>query len=307
MERREYTFKVVDDVSIAADVYWSSQDNSNAKCPIAVHFHGGSFVIGSKRMLQKAQIEKLLELGFVVVSANYRLCPTISLYDGPVTDSLDAFKWAQTELPSLLKKDAKVEVDGTRAVALGHSCGGALALLTASLPNPPLAILDMYGMKYLKDPAYNTPSPAPPNAQPLDPSFINQVYKDTSPPTNGPPPMGPNGPDFSNYRVAWMFNTIGAGKLMQTIVTDGNFDRIDPASLFSKGKFPPTYFIHGTADTLVDQEFSQRAHNEVKSHGSESHLVLIEGAGHGFDAAAQPGDDKFAVICRGFEFLRNHV
>lgn len=80
-------------------------------------------------MLSHYQAAKLVELGFVVVSANYRLCPTITVYEGPVSDAFDAYKWSQSKLPDLLSNDAGVSVDGSRIVTFGHSCGAALALL----------------------------------------------------------------------------------------------------------------------------------------------------------------------------------
>ena len=83
-------------------------------------------------MLPRDQSEMLLDLGFVVVSANYRLAPTVTVFEGPVNDALDAYEWSRTKLPQLLLEDAHVKADGSRIVTLGHSCGGTLALLTVS-------------------------------------------------------------------------------------------------------------------------------------------------------------------------------
>lgn len=96
----------------------------------ALYYHGGNFTVGSKELLSQNHVKKLLDLGFVVVSANYRLCPTISVFGGPVTDALDAYSWAQDELPRLLHTDSGVRVDGSKIVVFGHSAGGLLALLT---------------------------------------------------------------------------------------------------------------------------------------------------------------------------------
>ena len=96
----------------------------------ALHFHGGNFTLGSKELLVRYQAEKLVDLGFVVVSANYRLSPTVTVFEGAVKDALDAYRWAQTKLPELLSGDAGVNVDGSRIVTWGHSCGATLALLT---------------------------------------------------------------------------------------------------------------------------------------------------------------------------------
>lgn len=65
----------------------------------ALYFHGGNFTVGSKELLSQSHVQKPSNLGFVVVSANYRLCPTSSVFDGPVTDALDAYKWTQSVLP----------------------------------------------------------------------------------------------------------------------------------------------------------------------------------------------------------------
>ncbi|EEU38492.1 uncharacterized protein NECHADRAFT_55379 [Fusarium vanettenii 77-13-4] len=304
--RREYVFKVANGVPIAADVYFKKAVTAS-KLPIALHFHGGNFTVGSKELLVRHQAEKLVDLGFVVVSANYRLSPTVTVFEGPVKDALDAYKWSQTKLPELLSGDAGVNVDGSRVVTLGHSCGATLALLMAGLPRPPLAILDMYGIKYLSDQAYHTPLPAPPGSPKLDQDFVGLIWKDVPPPTYAPPPVGPSGPDFSSYRVAWMFDAMGKGTLFKTAVGDDNYDRVDPVSLFIKAHFPPTYFIHGTQDRLVPARLSQRAHDELKSRGVETELALVDGGQHGFDESAQPGDGVFGLLTKGFEFLKAHV
>jgi acetyl esterase/lipase len=101
----------------------------------ALLIHGGGFCTGAKEHIPSNQIETLLELGFVVVSVNYRLCPTISLYDGPLTDCKDCYAWCKTSLPSLLKKDTGISIDPRRLVTMGHSAGGTLALLMVS-PHP---------------------------------------------------------------------------------------------------------------------------------------------------------------------------
>ena len=89
-------------------------------------------------MVPKLQMNALVRLGFVVAIPNYRLCPQISVFDGPVADSKDALVWCRTKLPELLSKDEGVPVDPNRVAALGHSAGGGLALLLViiSLSHP---------------------------------------------------------------------------------------------------------------------------------------------------------------------------
>jgi acetyl esterase/lipase len=98
----------------------------------ALYFHGGGYVVGSRAMLPATHIEALNENGFIAVSSDYRLGPTISVLDGPVSDSVAAYEWTQNELPELLEKGHGIRVDGKNIVTLGHSCGGGLALLMVS-------------------------------------------------------------------------------------------------------------------------------------------------------------------------------
>lgn len=162
-------------------------------------------------------------------------------------------------------------------------------------------------MKYLADPAYHTPSPVTANIPPIDPDMVSGVMKEVPPPTKGPLPETPTGPDLSNPRIAWMFQALKEGTHIKQIMKDDNYERVDPATMFSQLPFSPTYFIHGSADTSVSPEFSRRAFTDLKAAGNESHLVIIEGAGHGFDNNAKPEDEYCVVVCEGLEWLRGQV
>lgn len=124
-------------------------------------------------------------------------------------------------------------------------------------------------------------------------------------PSAAAPPGGPNGPDFSNYRVAWLFTAFKKGSWLSSIQPDGNYGAIDPSRLFSSS-FPPTYFIHGSMDTLVGVRFAEQAFEELKNKGVETKLV-IEEAPHGFDVGSKPGEHRYNVITEGFKFLASHA
>lgn len=99
---------------------------------VALYFHGGGYIVGSRAMLSTALIEALGECGFIAVSSDYRLGPTISVLDGPLGDSVAAYEWAQNELPGILEREHDIRVNGKNIVTLGHSCGGGLALMMVS-------------------------------------------------------------------------------------------------------------------------------------------------------------------------------
>lgn len=98
-------------------------------CTVLV-FHAGGFVLGSSAMVPEMQITHLIAKGFVVAVPEYRLCPQVSLYEGPIQDAKDVLKWCQEELPGLIKAAKDIDVDALRIGAMGHSAGGLLALTT---------------------------------------------------------------------------------------------------------------------------------------------------------------------------------
>lgn len=79
-------------------------------------------------MIPSEQISALNDAGFVVLSADYRLCPQVSLYDGPMQDAKDVYRWCKIEFATLLKEDVGINVNPARVVVIGYSAGGSLAL-----------------------------------------------------------------------------------------------------------------------------------------------------------------------------------
>ncbi|KAL2829518.1 Alpha/Beta hydrolase protein [Aspergillus cavernicola] len=303
---------------IHATVHWPDV-KQKTPCGIALAFHGGGFVVGSRDMIPTAQIQYLVDSGFVFVSADYRLCPQVPLYDGPIEDAKDAYSWSKNLLPGLLE-EADIDVDPTTIVALGYSAGGLLALHLGALPNPPRAILDFYGVKYTSDSFWFKPLPALAMIPTLDDAFMNKIYEEpvlsttilslerasaeaahqARPKTKGLPK-----PDLSIPRNAWLFVSLKLGTHFASIVQDGDYERVDPVRGFSEG-FPPTFFVHGNADGMVLPDFSVRAYEELKELGVDTGLGLPEGKSHGFDVGVEVDDADFESIKAGLDFLIRH-
>jgi acetyl esterase/lipase len=111
--------------------------------------HGGCHIVFSRKHIRPSQTRLLLELGFLPVSLNHRLCPEVKLANDPMVNVCDALKWARNTLPNLKLQCSGIQIDGERVVVVGWSSGGQLAMsLTWSAPIrglwPPEAILAFY-------------------------------------------------------------------------------------------------------------------------------------------------------------------
>lgn len=85
-------------------------------CPVVIWFHGGGIEAGQKEIP-----EKLKNKGYVVIGANYRLLPKVTI-DKTLDDVAEAVAWA-------FRHAANYGGDPKKIVVTGHSAGGYLAML----------------------------------------------------------------------------------------------------------------------------------------------------------------------------------
>ena len=95
------------------DVYYPE---GKQDCPVVVWFHGGGLEAGQKEIPQK-----LREKGYVVVGANYRLLPKVTV-DKTLDDAAEAVAWA-------FRHAKDYGGDPTKIVVTGHSAGGYLTMM----------------------------------------------------------------------------------------------------------------------------------------------------------------------------------
>lgn len=123
----QHNYKLVKDIpyvsSSEADAYRKERckldiyyPENKKDFPVVVWFHGGGLTGGSKDLP-----EELMEKGFAVVTANYRLSPkaTAPAY---IEDAAEAIAWA-------FKNMKQYGADTDKIVVSGHSAGGYLAML----------------------------------------------------------------------------------------------------------------------------------------------------------------------------------
>lgn len=151
-EFRDIVYSKIGDTSLTLDVY----QHAGAKpSPVLVYYHGGGWWKG-ERPHSYTSFRAFLDMGFSVVSVDYRLTP-IAPAPAAVQDARCSLSWIK-------QNAAKYNFDPDRVVVYGTSAGGHLALMSGILPVsakidlpqcedlPKIAaILDFYGPADLTD------------------------------------------------------------------------------------------------------------------------------------------------------------
>jgi acetyl esterase/lipase len=94
--------------------------------PAAIVIHGGGWVSGAKEDVVQSLCLPLVERGFVVANVDYRLA-AVAPAPAAVNDVFEAAAW-------LVQRAVEYRIDPKRIIAIGHSAGGELALMTALAP-----------------------------------------------------------------------------------------------------------------------------------------------------------------------------
>lgn len=339
MPSETYIYKHASGVSIPAHVHYAeppapasssptdTDTDSKAKPtprPIAIIFHAGGFTMGSTALIPPLEVSYLTNtLNFIVVLPEYRLCPQVSLFSGPVQDARSVYAWSRRTLPSLIASatGGSVLADGSKVVVMGHSAGGNLALLLGSNPSsadpsepslpPPAAILDLYGVKYLSDPFYRAPLPLFAHLPDVDDALLQKVYEGDQALTSAPMLLPDGRPNLADPRAAWLLMALKRGTSISGVVQDGAYERVDGAAALTAERtfpFPPTCFIHGTADEFVPGSLAERAKRELSAAGGTAEVIVLEGVGHAFDLRGlKEGTQAWEAVRRGMEFLGRWV
>jgi acetyl esterase/lipase len=101
------------------DIYLPEQ--GEGPFPVILHIHGGGFAIGDKRDIHVLTFLKGLELGYAVVSVNFRLSGE-AIFPAGLQDIKAAIRW-------LRANSEQYQLDGNRIAACGGSSGGNYAAM----------------------------------------------------------------------------------------------------------------------------------------------------------------------------------
>ncbi|CZR52558.1 related to polyketide synthase [Phialocephala subalpina] len=335
-------YKRVGNTDIHADIYYpSSSAPPSSKLPIALMIHGGSHIIFSRKDIRPPQTRLLLEKGFLPISLDHRMCPEISLSQGPMVDICDALSWARNELPHAKLRRSDVEVDGERVVVVGWSSGGQLAMSLAwTAPQrglkPPSAILAFYCPTDYEDDWWKhpiTPEGAKDTGEDYD---LFEAIQD-EPVTNygaigaWAPMTDPRIRSDPRARLVlhinWKAQTIpliigglpSKSKILSSSSNPRDYynlpqpssDKVIPCSPIAQirnGNYKtPTFFVHGTNDELIPWQQTKRTFEELKGKGVQTELVLVKGAPHVCDLSSEAESEGWKAVVRGYEFLYSFV
>lgn len=294
----------------------------------------------SRRDIRPEQTNMLLDSGFLPVSIDYRLCPEVSLLDGPMLDAREALRWARCTLPKLKIKRLDIQPDGDQVVAVGWSTGGHLAMTLAwTAPQddiaPPDAILAFYCPMDYEDPFWSKPnfpygqkSSSVSTASVLLEGMRELPITAYNPSANKKALGGWMSPTDARSRIAlhmnWTGQTLpvllGGGQYFKSLKA-GTGDEIpepmtedvqavSPLAQIRRGTYKsPTFIIHGTLDDLIPVTQVRKTYDELVVQGVEAELRVLEKGLHLFDIYPGYKEDRDAcqAVLEGYDFLRSHV
>lgn len=296
----------------------------------------------SRQDLRPRQIQLLLDNRILPVAVDYRLCPETTILDGPLVDLSHAYAWLRNTLPSLKLTQTNTNgiLDPTRAVVIGWSTGGTLAMSLAwtSIPRgipPPDAILVFYCPTDYEDEFWRKP-----NIPDHSDRFANETYSVIdgvfpAPITSYNVPskmmaaagwMAPKDPrsrvvlhmNWHGQTLPVLFKGLPSGSsvapqaaarfnYMEQPPRD-DIVRASPYAQIVRGNYKsPTYVVFGTNDDLIPWQQAQRTVEAMRDAGVESGLTLAPGQPHLFDLYRDPDGSRWGYVMEGYKFLLRRI
>ncbi len=294
--KRTYTWKIVDEHEIQADVYRIPGESLNQAI---IWVHGGALILGARSGLPSDQLEMYLESGYVVISIDYRLAPESKL-PAILEDLKDAYTWVREEGPALF------DIDPGRVVVVGHSAGGYLALAAGFLCKPsPAALVSFYGYGDLVGPWYSQPDPFYCRMPVVS---LDQALAAVGESAISNPPTQAPATDRSKFYLYCRQNgrwPLEVGRHDPAVDSEW-FAQYEPLRNVTS-VYPPTMLLHGEKDTDVPFEQSVLMADALGRNSAAHELVSDPEWGHGFDGAGMNDGVVRDAFERVLHFLEKHT
>ncbi|KAI9146901.1 Non-reducing polyketide synthase andM [Paramyrothecium foliicola] len=329
-------YKSVDGMDFLADVFFPCGSMIREKpLPVALMIHGGGHIMLSRRDINPAAINALLNNGFLPISIDYRLCPEVTLSEGPMKDVVDALSWIRNVLPTIhFNRD--ISIDANRVVAVGWSTGGHLAMSLGwtTIPQgirPPDAIVGFYCPSDYEDSFWTNPNYPEGvkegmsfdlaeiiHAQGVKSSPITAYNIETSEQMSG----SWLSISDARSRLALYMNTTGRTLhvLINGLRTDSDQEpprptvqeiaAVSPLAQIRQANYrTPTFLIHPRLDDLIPWQQAQRTYEALRDQSIDAELRIIEDLPHLFDVSAGFSTNEAAqkAVQEAFDFLARHA
>ncbi len=285
--KQSYTYKVVENCTIQADVYRTPDEVVR---PAILWLHGGALMFGNRATLAPDQLTRYVEAGYTVIAVDYRLAPEAKL-EAIIGDVQDAYGWVRQSGPDQFR------IDPDRIAVVGHSAGGYLTLMIGGCVKPrPRALVSFYGYGDIAGHWYSRPD-AFYSQQPAVPT--EEAYRLVGGPVITGTPF--EGRQFQErYRFYLFCRQQG---LWPKEVTghdpDTELEWFTPFCplLNVSSEYPPTMLLHGDQDTDVPPQQSILMSKELERHRVPHELMILPDWGHGFDSVGM----GTPVIAKAFD------
>ncbi len=293
VQKQTHTYKKAGKLEIKADVY---RENDDRKRPVVVWIHGGALINGHREGISQRLKDAVLKSGYILVSIDYRLAPESPLPE-IIADVEDALKWVHDKGPELFRADPD------RVAVAGGSAGGYLTLTVGFRAKPrPAALVSFWGYGELVGPWYSEPSPHPRHNK-------VKVSREEAYRQVGAEPVA-DARDRKGNGGAFYLYCRQTGSWPKAVSGWDPHKEAEKFAPFMPLKnvtrdYPPTFLLHGEADTDVPYEQSLLMAAELKRHGVKHRLIGIPKGEHGLDGGDKQQID--AAYEAAFAFLREHL
>jgi acetyl esterase/lipase len=285
-----YTYKTTPGCTLEVDVLTPA---GPGPWPVVVWIHGGALILGSRDWLEADDRDPLLRAGLAVAVPDYRLGPETKVPE-IVADVRDLLTWVRTDGPALFGADP------TRVAAVGNSAGGYLTLMAGVVATPPLqALVSFYGYGDILDDSTRYP----------DPYYLQEpaVSEAEARASVGTAELTSAGKQprrqfyvYCRQQGRWVQEMAGLDPETQREA----LERLCPVRQVTPD-YPPTLLCHGDGDKDVPYTLSVEMAEALARAGVPHELMIVPGAGHGWDYGVDDAIDR--AFDRMYAFLQERL
>ncbi|KAF2098479.1 alpha/beta-hydrolase [Rhizodiscina lignyota] len=268
------TYKTVGSLPIKLDLYLPSASSSSSKTPILVWYHGGGLLNGSRAAV-KPHTYSPLEHGYALVSPDYRLAPQVPARE-ILTDVLDCLSFVRDKLQEHVPASSGITFDKSRICVSGSSAGGYISLLAGLYSDVPKVLLPIYPMTDCWGTFFTNPQMQGVKEGHIDKSVVAPFLDKNA------EVMADNDPSSPRQLIySYMLQEAILPELWD--VEKGDEKMTIRLAIMKKGSMPPSYIVHGDADTRVGVEQADEVVQALKDIGAEVVYERLPGLDHSFD------------------------